>query len=84
MDAIEFNNKYEKYLEDGHYGMAIDDDEIINYMDKQFELMTTLDPMFTYSQIKLKFGMARVYTNNSDASDLWEKNIDDMLKNRKK
>lgn len=60
MTAIEFNKKYEAYLEDRHYGLAIDDEAVINYLDSKFQEFIKV-PGFSYSQIKIKFGMARVY-----------------------
>jgi hypothetical protein len=60
MTAEEFDKKYEAYLEEGHYGLAIDDEPVINYLDEKFQEFIKI-PGFSYSQIKLKFGMVRVY-----------------------
>ena len=79
MTADEFNEKYSKYLEPGHYGMDIHYSGVIDYLDREFEEETKTNPEFLYSQIKLKFFSARVYTN-SQKSNKWEKEIDKMLK----
>lgn len=60
MTAAEFNKKYEQYLEEEHYGLAIDDPAAVDYLDQRFQEFIQV-PGFSYSQIKLKFGMARVY-----------------------
>jgi hypothetical protein len=60
MTAEEFNQKYEQYLEDGHYGLDVHDDDFINWLDGKFqEFIKT--PKFKYSQIKVKFGSGRFY-----------------------
>jgi len=61
MNTIEFNEKWKKHLEQGHYGLDIDHQEVINYLDEKFTKILSDFPNFEYSQIKLKFGQARVY-----------------------
>ena len=58
-----FNEKYKDYLEKGFYGLAIDNQNVINYLDDRFENEFTHIPDFTYSQIKLKFGNCSFYSN---------------------
>ena len=58
----EFNEKYKDYLEEGHYGMDINEPSILVYVDQIFNDLTEI-PGFQFSQIKIKYGMARVYTN---------------------
>lgn len=60
MTVEQFNEKYKEYLEEGHYGLAIDDAKVIKYLDKKFQEFIQV-PGFSYSQIKLKFGMTRFY-----------------------
>lgn len=60
MTDNEFNKKYLPYLEEGHYGCSLGGGEVVDYLDKEFEKLTKL-PSFSYSQIKLKFGMGRFY-----------------------
>jgi hypothetical protein len=58
----EFNDKYAAYLEEGHYGMSIDEPSILTYVDQIFNDLIKI-PGFQFSQIKTKYGLARVYTN---------------------
>lgn len=60
MTLNEFNLKYFPYLEEGHYGLDINIPSVIDYLDKIFPDLIKL-PNFKYSQIKLKFNMARFY-----------------------
>ena len=61
----EFNTKYIDYLEEEHYGMAIQVPSVLTYVDQIFQDLTEI-PGFKYQQVKTKFGMARVYTNLED------------------
>lgn len=61
----EFNNKYKEYLEEGHYGMSIQIPSVLAYVDEIFNDLLQI-PGFKYQQIKVKFGLARVYTNLDD------------------
>ena len=61
----EFNTKYIDYLEEAHYGMAIQVPSVLTYVDQIFQDLTEI-PGFKYQQVKTKFGMARVYTNLED------------------
>lgn len=81
MTAKEFNEKYSKYLEPGHYGMDIFYPEVIDYLDREFEQEIKVNPEFSYSQIKVKFGTSRIYVNSKNASK-WETEVDKMLKIR--
>lgn len=60
MTIEEFNEKYNAYLEKGHYGLAINIPAIIDYMDNEFQNLIKLDG-FQFSQIKAKFGHGRFY-----------------------
>ena len=60
MTNIEFNNKYKEYFEEGYYGLAINDEEFINWLDSKFQEFIK-QPNFKFSQIKAKFGMGRFY-----------------------
>lgn len=62
MKASEFNKKYEDFLEEGHYGLDIENPSVIEYLDKIFEGLTKI-PGFKYSQIKWKFNSSRFYSN---------------------
>ena len=79
MTADEFNNKWKDHLETGHYGMSIEIQGVVEFMDSEFEKEVLVNPAFTFSQIKRKYGMARVYTS-SDKDSMWELVIDEILK----
>jgi hypothetical protein len=63
--AEEFNEKYKEYIEEGHYGMEIGEPSILTYVDQIFNDLIKI-PGFQFSQVKTKYGMARVYTNLDD------------------
>lgn len=42
MKATEFNKKYEDFLEEGHYGLDIENPSVIEYLDKIFEGLTKI------------------------------------------
>lgn len=62
MTVNEFNEKYKDYLEEGHYGLDLNNPNIIKYLDEIFEGLIKI-PGFKYTQIKEKFGSSRFYTN---------------------
>ncbi len=78
MTANEFNNKYSAYLEPKFYGLAINNHEVVEYLDKEFTLEIERDPEFQYSQIKLKFTMPIVYAKTGMCKT-WEENIKKIL-----
>jgi hypothetical protein len=61
----EFNDKYKEYIEEGHYGMDINEPSVLAYVDQIFNDLIQI-PGFQFSQIKTKYGLARVYTNLDD------------------
>jgi hypothetical protein len=63
MTTNEFNEKYKDYLEEGHYGLAINIPTVIEFLDEMFGKVLIHLPGFKYSQIKLKFNSSRVYTS---------------------
>ena len=58
----EFNDKYDYYLEEGHYGIDINEPSVLMYVDQIFNDLVRI-PGFKYEQIKTKYGLAKVYTN---------------------
>jgi len=78
MTLNDFNIKWFYFLEPGHYGMDIDNSEVISYMDKEFEEEVKVNKNFSYSQIKLKFGLARVYANSNKTTE-WESKINEII-----
>lgn len=77
----EFNEKYKDYLEEGHYGMDINEPSVLTYVDQIFNDLIKI-PGFQFSQIKTKFGMARVYTNLYDLMPFVGRIIDQELEEK--
>lgn len=71
MTAQEFNQKYKRYLEEGHYGLAIGDTEFVQWLDQRFQEFIK-KPGFSYSQIKTKFGMGRFYCEGLTYNEISE------------
>jgi hypothetical protein len=71
MNSNQFNEKYSSYLEDGHYGLAIEDPEFIDWLDGKFQGFVK-KPGFSYSQIKAKFGMGRFYCEGLIRDEIYE------------
>lgn len=78
----EFNEKYEDYIDEGHYGMDINEPSILMYLDQVFNDLTQI-PGFKFQQIKTKFGLARVYTNLQEimpfAGRILEQELEDKI-----
>ena len=55
-----FNEKYNNHIEHGFYGLEFDIPVVTELLDKKFEEFTKVEG-FKFSQIKLKFNMARFY-----------------------
>jgi len=83
MGIIEFNNKYNDWLEENHYGLNISDPGVIEYLDRKFQQFIKR-PDFKFSQIKLKFNMARFYAKGLERFELddVEFNIDRLMKGK--
>lgn len=77
--CAEFNDKYRNYLENGFYGLVIENRDVISYLDIEFQKEITKNNHFQYSQIKMKFGSCTIYSTSNAIHD-WEKNINQMLK----
>lgn len=65
MTNSEFNEKYAKWLDEGHYGCDIYNEECIKWLDIIFENVLTRAEDFKFQQIKWKFNKARFYADNS-------------------
>ena len=63
MTAIEFNKKYENFIEDRFEGLEFDLPKITDFLDIIMEDLTRI-PGFTFAQIKFKYGSARFYAEN--------------------
>lgn len=80
MTRNEFNKKWQVYIRESGPGMEFEfnDDRAIKYLDEEFSKEVITNPNFWYSQIKIKIGTARVYTNSSKKAE-WEQAIDQIL-----
>lgn len=78
MTSKEFNQKWKNYLETGFYGTAIENPDVIKYLDSEFSKEVLVNPNFSYSQIKIKFGSSRVYAE-SDKAYIWESEINKLI-----
>jgi len=79
MTSQEFNQKYKAYLEEGHYGLAIDIPEVIKYLDEKFQEFIQV-PGFSYSQIKRKWDSSRFYCEPREIdSTAVELHIDELI-----
>lgn len=76
MTSTQFNEKYKNYLEEGFYGLSLEDKDMIEYLDKEFQELIKI-PNFKYSQIKQKFEWFRFYAKevSSDKIDEIEHNL---------
>ena len=68
MTADQFNEKYKQYLEEGHYGLAIEDAEFIEWLDNKFQNFIK-KPDFKFEQIKAKFGYGRFYAEGEGLTE---------------
>ena len=71
MTVEQFNEKYNDYLEKGHYGLAVNEPEFITWLDEQFQTFIK-EPGFKYAQIKSKFTHGCFYCNGIDRARIME------------
>jgi hypothetical protein len=71
MTSEQFNEKYKDYLEKGHYGLGFDSPQFTEWLDQKFQEFIK-KPGFTFSQIKVKFGMGRFYAENITIEEINE------------
>jgi len=83
MTTAEFNLKYKDYLVERHYGLDIQDDKVIAYLDELFEKELIKIPEFKFFQIKLKFNYACFYSSGltPEKESEIEKRINELVKN---
>lgn len=83
MTAIEFNDKYAKYLAPKFYGLSIAHPEAIEYLDKKFKDFIK-EPNFKYYQIKMKFNWCRFYADGLSPKDIdeVEYNVNQICKDK--
>lgn len=77
MKTDQFNEKYKDFLEEGHYGLALIDEEAIAYLDEKFQEFTKR-PDFKYSQIKSKWNYFCFYADGITAEEQIE--VENKLK----
>lgn len=82
MTAKEFNEKWADFIEEGFTGLEINSPEVAEYLDNAFTVYTLGGGVtFEFSQVKIKFGLARVYSNAGAMKDAqWGIAIDHILK----
>ena len=68
MTTTDFNIKYNDYLEKGHYGLDIDEPNVVKWLDEVFQDLIHI-PGFKYSQIKTKFNSVRFYSTLTSGLD---------------
>jgi len=71
MTTKEFNEEYSAFLEKGHYGLDISHPEFIDWLNIKFQDFISRDN-FSYSQIKVKFGMGRFYCEGLSDKEIRE------------
>lgn len=80
MKSNEFNEKWKNYLTEGFYGLDLEHEEAIKYLDNVFCDEIKLNATFRYSQIKIKFGKCRIYaTIDLDKKNKWEITVDSII-----
>lgn len=77
MTTGEFNEKYKDYLVGNHYGLDLENPDVIEYLDKEFQELIKI-PGFKYYQIKSKFNWFSFYCDNVPRSKVEE--IEETLK----
>lgn len=82
MTVSEFNRKWSNKTKPGFYGLAIDNPDIIYFLDKRLISLSKNFKDIEILQIKTKFGIPRVYIDNipSDEISRIEKEIAEILK----
>jgi hypothetical protein len=81
MTSEEFNGKWIDHLEKGHYGMAIEQPAIVEFMDKEFEKEVLVNPTFTYSRIRRLYDVASIHASiDMYKICIWELAIDEAFK----
>lgn len=80
MTQKEFNTKWNDYLELGFYGLSFDNEEVAKYLDQEFTKEVKHNPDFSFWQIKVKFGNARIYANVDEKTQRrWEWKVNKIL-----
>nr|WP_315195359.1 hypothetical protein [uncultured Flavobacterium sp.] len=78
MTINDFNNKWKANLRERAVGLEIENAKVVDYLDQEFLKEIITNPYFEFTQIKIKVGTTRIYSN-SDKQTEWELAIDKML-----
>jgi hypothetical protein len=65
MTLKEFNQKHKHLIEEGFNGLEFENKQVIEFLDTFFESLLLVYPNFKVSQIKVKWGSCRFYSNLS-------------------
>lgn len=66
MTREDFNKKYIKYLQEGHYGLDINNKKVIEFLDTIFPVLIEEGEDFMFTQIKLKFNNCTFYAQGTE------------------
>lgn len=77
--AKEFNEKWADKIEPKFRGLEINNEKVVEYLDKEFEEEVKTNSHFKFAQVKSKWGSTRIYAE-SDNTYKWEEAIDKILK----
>jgi hypothetical protein len=71
MTLVEFNEKYKDYIKESHYGLALEDKLVIEYLDEEFKEL-----------IKSKYDSISFYADGVPLEKIFEieNKIEEMLK----
>lgn len=79
----EFNDKWRFHIEPGFedQGLMINDLEVVEFLDKMFTHLESSKKHWDYSQIKIKFGLCRIYMNgvHSNFIQFLERRINELI-----
>lgn len=78
VSLYEFNKKWRSYLVEGFQGLDINNDDVVCFLEQEFEKEIKTNPNFQYKQIKLKCGACRIYASSSKVKE-WEAKIDEII-----
>lgn len=78
MTINDFNNKWKANLRERAVVLEIENAKVVDYLDQEFLKEIITNPHFEFTQIKIKVGTTRIYSN-SDKQTEWELAIDKML-----
>ena len=63
MTILDFNQKHKHLVEDRFEGLEFENKQVAEFLDTFFESLILVYPNFKVSQIKVKWGSCRFYSN---------------------